>query len=118
MCVRVGESARLESGGAVAYSVEMGVRGIGSLMEPRGESWTWRGRQMVLERGWELGAKRSGPESVGPEGAVEWELEGLGFDSLIGESWTKRGRQMDLWRGLGGRRQEHDTHWVMEGPEG
>ena len=57
MCVRVGESARLESGGAVAYSVEMGVRGIGSLMEPRGESWTWRGRQMVLERGWELGLR-------------------------------------------------------------
>ena len=27
---RVGESARLESGGAVAYSVEMRVRGIGS----------------------------------------------------------------------------------------
>ena len=30
VCVRVGESARLESGGAVAYSVEMRVRGIGS----------------------------------------------------------------------------------------
>ena len=79
MCVRVGESARLESGGAVAYSVEMGVRGIGSLMEPRGESWTWRGRQMVLERGWELGAERSGPESGGPEGAVELGVGGAGI---------------------------------------
>ena len=59
--------------------------------------WYWRG-----VRSWGLRGRD-----------LRWELEGLGFDSLIGESWTKRGRQMDLWRGLGGRRQEHERHWPL-----
>ena len=57
--------------------------GVASLMEPRGESWTWilEGSADGAGEGLGVGAERSGPEteSGGPEGAVELGVGGAGI---------------------------------------